>query len=66
MVLVQVQKYGAFTRYKLEILHQINVAKGLKLKFKKFCGLIYRFVEVTPENQVGRVEGGFLPPIHPG
>ena len=52
--------------YKPEILHQINVAKGLKLKFKKFCGLIYRFVEVTRENLRGGVEGRFLPPLHDG
>lgn len=45
--------------YKPEILHQINVAKGLKLKFKKLCGLIYRFVEATRENLRGEWRGAF-------
>ena len=36
-----------------------NVAKGLKLKVRKFLGLILTFVEVTGEKLV---EGAFLPP----
>ena len=36
-----------------------SVAKGLKLKFRMFLGLIPRFVEVTGEKLVGRV---FLAP----
>ena len=40
-----------------------SVAKGLKLKVSKFCGLIYTFVEVAGEKLVwGRV-GFFSPPI---
>ena len=40
-----------------------SVAKGLKLKVSKFCGLIYTFVEVAGEKLVwGRV-GFFCPPI---
>ena len=37
-----------------------SVAKGLKLKVRKFWGLIRKFVEVTEETLVG---GAFLPPI---
>ena len=37
----------------------ISVVKGLKLKVKKFLGLILTFVEVTGENLVG---GTFAPP----
>ena len=37
----------------------ISVAKGLKLKVKKFLGLILTFVEVTGEKLVG---GLFAPP----
>ena len=36
-----------------------NVAKELKLKVRKFCGLIPMFVEVTGEKLVG---GSFSPP----
>ena len=36
-----------------------SVAKGLKLKVRKFLGLIPTFVEVTREKLVG---GPFLPP----
>ena len=40
-----------------------SVAKGLKLKIRKFWGLISTFVEVTGEKLVGRA---FLhPPPHP-
>ena len=41
-----------------------SAAKGLKLKLRKFLGLIPTFVEVTGENW----QGGFLPPppIQPG
>ena len=35
-----------------------NVAKGLKLKVRKFLGLIPKFVEVTGEKLVG---GYFYP-----
>ena len=38
-----------------------SLSKGLKLKLKKFWGLILTFVKVTGENLVG---GAFLPP-HP-
>ena len=38
----------------------ISVTKGLKLKVRKFSGLIPTFVEVTGEKLVG---GGLLPPI---
>ena len=37
-----------------------SVANGLRLKFKKVCGLVPAFVEVTGEKPVGRT---FLPPI---
>ena len=40
----------------------ISVAKGLKLKVKKFLGLILTFVEVTGEKLVG---GLFAPPPPP-
>ena len=40
----------------------ISVAKGLKLKVRKFWGLILTFVEVTGEKLVGG-RGAFLPPI---
>ena len=36
-----------------------SVAKGLKLKVRKFWGLIPAFVEVTGEKLVG---GAFMPP----
>ena len=39
-----------------------SVAKGLKLKARKFWGLIPTFVEVTGEKLVGR-GGAFWPPI---
>ena len=45
--------------YKPEILQQ--VPKGLKLKVRKFLGLIPTFIEITGEKLVG---GTFLPP-HP-
>ena len=38
-----------------------SLSKGLKLKLKKFWGLILTFVKVKGENLVG---GAFLPP-HP-
>ena len=38
-----------------------SVAKGLKLKVRKFWGLIPTFVEVTGEKLVGGGGGGFLP-----
>ena len=42
-----------------------SVAKGFKLKVRKFYGLVPTFVEVTGEKLVGR-EGLFaLPPPHP-
>ena len=37
-----------------------SVAKGLKLKVKRFWGLILTFAEVTGKNLVG--EGAFCPP----
>ena len=40
----------------------ISVAKGLKLKVRKFWGLIHMFVEVTEEKLVG---GAFLVPPNP-
>ena len=43
-----------------------SVAKGLKLKVKRFWGLILTFAEVTGKNLVG--EGAFLPTppsLHP-
>ena len=40
-----------------------SVEKGLDLKFKKFCGLIPMFVEVTEEKLVGG--GGFFCPLPP-
>ena len=39
-----------------------SVAKELKLKIRKFWGLIYTFVEVKEEKLVG---GAFLSPPHP-
>ena len=39
-----------------------GVAKGLKLKVRKFWGLIPMFVEVTEEKLVG---GFFAPPTPP-
>ena len=39
-----------------------SVAKGLKLKARKFWGLIPTFVEVTGEKLVGEA---FLPPLQP-
>ena len=41
-----------------------SVAKWLKLKVKKICGLLLSFVEVTGEKLVGR-GGAFFPPPHP-
>ena len=38
------------------------LSKGLKLKVKKFWGLILTFIEVTREKLVG---GPFCPPPHP-
>ena len=38
------------------------MAKGLKLKVRKFWGLIPTFAEVAEENLVGGGRGGFLPP----
>ena len=40
----------------------ISEAKGLKLKVRKFGGLIITFVEVTGEKLVG---GAFLLPLPP-
>ena len=41
-----------------------SVAKGLKLKVRKFLRLIFMFVEVTGEKLVGEEGGTFaLPPI---
>ena len=42
-----------------------SVAKGLKLKIRKFCGLIPTFAEVTKEKLVGWdfFAPPFLPPI---
>ena len=37
-----------------------NVAKGLKVKVRKFCEVIPTFVDVTGE----KVIGGLLPPAH--
>ena len=43
-----------------------SVAKGLKLKFRKFSWLIATFVAVTEEKLVGeRVVFSFLPPLPP-
>ena len=39
----------------------VSLSKGLKLKVRKFLGLILIFVEVTGEKLVG--EGAFLPPL---
>ena len=39
-----------------------SVAKGLKVKVRKFLGLVPTFVKVTREKLVG---GGFLPPPPP-
>ena len=58
--LVQVQQFGTGTRHELEI--YTTVAKGLKLKVRKFWRLIIIFVEVTGE----KLEGGraaFCSPI---
>ena len=41
-----------------------SVANGLKLKGRKFCGLIPTFVEVTGEKLVGG--GGVILEIHAG
>ena len=38
-----------------------SVGKGLKLKVRKFWGLIPKFVEVTGEKLVG--SGPFCPPL---
>ena len=37
-----------------------NVAKRLKLKSRKFCGLIFTFAEVTKEKLIGGLFGPFL------
>ena len=43
-----------------------SLSKGLKLKVRKFWGLIPTFVEVTGEKLVGGWgEGGFWPLPHP-
>ena len=39
-----------------------SVAKGLKLKVRRFWGLILTFIEVTGKKLVG---GTFLPPLLP-
>ena len=39
-----------------------SLAKGLKLKVRKFLGLILTFVEVTGEKLVGGGGGPFTPP----
>ena len=41
-----------------------NVAKGLKLKSRKFCGLIFTFAEVTKEKLI-RGPFWFTPSPHP-
>ena len=42
-----------------------SVAKGLKLKVRKFWGIIPTFVEVTGEKLVGEGRGAFWPsPSH--
>ena len=55
MVLVQVQQFGTGTRYELDT----SVAKGLRLKVRRFLGLVPTFLEVTEEKLV---QGAFLPP----
>ena len=43
------------------------MAKGLKLKVRKFLGLVTTFVEVTGEKLVGEGGGGgVFPPNQPG
>ena len=59
--MVQAQELGTGIRYGLEIF--TSVAKGLKLKVRKFWGLTPTFAEVTEENLVG--VGAFYPPAHP-
>ena len=53
MLLVQVQLFGIFTRYGLEILK--SVAKELKLKARKVGELMLTFLEVARKKLV---EGG--------
>ena len=64
VVLVQIQWFETVTKYGLEILYQCF--KGLKLKVRKFLGLIRTFVEVTGKKWQG--EGPFCaitpPPLH--
>ena len=42
-----------------------SVAKGLKLKVRKFLGLISMFVEAPGEKLVGEGGGGLFGPPHP-
>ena len=60
VVLVQGQKFGTGTRYKLEILHQCG--KRVNTKCQIVWGLNPTFVEVTGKKLV---EGTFLAPPHP-
>ena len=55
MLLVQVQLFGT-GRYGLEI--YTSVAEELKLKVRKFWGLILTFVAVTEEKRLGGEGGG--------
>ena len=48
--MVQVQQFGTGTRYDLTF--YTSVAKKLKLKVRKFPGLIPTFVEVTVEKLI--------------
>ena len=57
MLLVQVQQFGTGIRNDLEILH--SAAKGLKLKVRKFLGLISTFAVEKGENLI---KGAFLVP----
>ena len=41
------------------------MAKGLKLKVRKFWGLIPTFIEVTGKKMVGGWLFGTPPPLHP-
>ena len=56
-MLVQVQYFGTGNRYDFEILNQL--AKGSKLKVRKFWGLTPMLVEATDEKLVGWL---FCPP----
>ena len=42
------------------------MAKGLKLKVRKFLGLVTTFVEVTGEKLVGEEGGGLFAPTPSG